>query len=105
MHIDYKSIYGEWAYPGELMIDPTRTALVIIDMQASMMSTKPDGYLRAYSMMMPVDLTYFMDRCKQVVTPTIRRLLEFFREHKRKIVHVWCSSDTTDLSDIPPASG
>ena len=103
MFIDYKKIYGDWSYAGELEVDPTTTALVIIDMQRGMISTKPDGYARAYSKMLPVDMTYFMDRCEQVVTPTIRRLLDLFRERKMKVVHVWCASDASDLSDMPPA--
>lgn len=103
MIIDYKKIYGDWSYAPKLVTDPTRTALVIIDMQTGMISTKPDGYARAYSKMLPVDMTYFMDRCERLVTPTIKRLLDFFRERKMKIVHVWCSSDSADLSDMPPA--
>jgi len=103
MHIDHKAIYGDWSYAGTLEVHPQTTALVIIDMQRGMMSTDVDGYLRAYSQMMPVDLTHFMERCANVVTPTIARLLALFRERKMRIVHVWCASASADLGDMPPA--
>jgi len=103
MFIDYKKIYGDWSYAGKLSVDPGKTALVIIDMQKGMLSTEVDGYLRAYSKILTVDLTYFMKRVKTRVIPSIARLLALFRRQGMRVIHVWCASSSADLGDMPPA--
>ncbi|MFH0965961.1 MAG: cysteine hydrolase [Planctomycetota bacterium] len=103
MFIDYKKIYGDWSYAGKLSVDPAKTALIIIDMQKGMLSTDLDGYLRAYSKILTVDLSYFMKCVKTRVIPSIAKLLAFFRERSMRVVHVWCASNAADLSDMPPA--
>ena len=103
MIIDYKKIYGDWSYAGELDMDPQKTALVIVDMQKGMLSTNFDGYLRAYSQILTVDLTYFQNRIREQVIPSLARLLAHFRKRSMRVYHVWCASNDAHLSDMPPA--
>ena len=72
-------------------------------MQRGMLSTEVDGYLRAYSKILTVDLSYFLKRVKTRVIPSIARLLALFRGQGIRVVHVWCASSSADLSDMPPA--
>lgn len=101
--VDYESIYGEWGYNKGFPIDPATTALLVVDMQPMALYPEANNYMKAYSQLMPVDLTYFVDRVKKVTVPNIHRLQQFFREAGLRVVNVWTAAETEDFSDMPPS--
>ncbi len=101
--IDHSSIYGSWGYSKDFEINIATTALLVVDMQAGMVSLDCDNYLKAYSKALPVDLSYFVERVKKTSTPNVQKLIGFFRDSGMKVVHVWTASETADFSDMPPS--
>lgn len=101
--VDYASIYGEWGYNKGFPIDVRTTALLIVDMQPMALFPDANNYMKAYSQLMPVDLTYFVDRVRTLTVPNIQRLLQFFREAGLRIVHIWTAAETEDFGDMPPS--
>ena len=58
INVDHKAIYGDWAYSADFTIDPEKTALLIIDMQAGFLFEDGGNYIEAYSKGLRVDLFY-----------------------------------------------
>jgi ureidoacrylate peracid hydrolase len=101
--VDYKSIYGDWGYNKGFPINPATSALLIVDMQPMALFPDANNYMQAYSQLMPVDLTYFVQRVRTLTVPNIQRLLEFFRKSRLRVVHIWTAAETEDFSDMPPS--
>lgn len=101
--VDYPGIYGEWGYNRGFPVSPTTTALLTIDMQAAMLYLDANNYMKAYSQLMPVDLTYFVNRVRTLTVPNIRRLQQFFRQANLRVIHVWTAAETEDFGDMPPS--
>jgi len=87
--------------PGVDLNDPTRTALMIIDMQYH--DAWPDrGVTAAWEKRFPGSMAYYNDRLQSTTVPAIRKLLDFFRAEGRPVIHVVLGSDHRDLRDFPP---
>ncbi len=79
---------------------PQETALLIIDMQYH--DASPDhGFNLALDKLDPGCMDYFNKRNEEVVIPTIRRLLEFFRSRGLRVVYLTLGSKYRDLRDVP----
>jgi nicotinamidase-related amidase len=82
-------------------IDPRTTALVIIDMQAYFLN--PDSpFSRLCEMQVPGVLEYYHERGRTVVTPTLQRLLDFFRTHGLQVIYTTVASELSDGRDLMP---
>ena len=95
----WEEIYGPWSYIADYRVDPKKTALVIIDMQPAFVDQRV-GYMSAYSRKLPISLDYFSNRVRDMVIPSISRLLKCFRESGSFIVYIVSWSETDDLSDM-----
>ena len=79
---------------------PRETALLIVDMQYH--DASPDqGFNLALNKLDPGCMDYFNRRNEEVVIPTIRRLLEFFRARGLRVVYLTLGSRYRDLRDVP----
>jgi nicotinamidase-related amidase len=79
---------------------PHETALLIVDMQYH--DASPDqGFNLALDRLDPGCMEYFNKRNEQVVIPTIRTLLEFFRSRGLRVVYLTLGSKYRDLRDVP----
>ncbi|HEY3216170.1 MAG TPA: cysteine hydrolase [Candidatus Eisenbacteria bacterium] len=79
---------------------PQETALLIIDMQYH--DASPDhGFNLALDKLDPGCMDYFNKRNEEVVIPTIRRLLGFFRSRGLRVVYLTLGSKYRDLRDVP----
>jgi biuret amidohydrolase len=79
---------------------PRETALLIVDMQYH--DASPDqGFNLALDKLDPGCMDYFNRRNEEVVIPTIRRLLEFFRARDLRVVYLTLGSRYRDLRDVP----
>jgi biuret amidohydrolase len=79
---------------------PHETALLIVDMQYH--DASPDqGFNLALDRLDPGCMDYFNKRNEQVVIPTIRTLLEFFRSRGLRVVYLTLGSKYRDLRDVP----
>jgi nicotinamidase-related amidase len=77
------------------------SALLIIDMQYH--DASPDqGFNLAVEQIQPGAMKYFNERNERVVIPTIRELLEYFREQSLPVIYLTLGSDYADYRDIPP---
>lgn len=77
------------------------SALLIIDMQYH--DASPDqGFNLAVEQIQPGAMKYFNERNEHVVIPTIRELLEYFREQSLPVIYLTLGSDYADYRDIPP---
>jgi nicotinamidase-related amidase len=76
------------------------TALVVIDMQYHD-AAADHGYNLALQRIQPGSAEYFIGRIGEVVVPTIRRLLDYFRGQRLPVIHVVIGSDYRDYRDIP----
>jgi biuret amidohydrolase len=85
----------------EVHLSWTDTALLIIDMQYS--DASPDhGLNLALDKLDPGCMDYINARIEETVIPTIRKLLEEFREHEgARVVYLTLGSRYTDLRDVP----
>src|SRR5262245_66681495 len=83
-------------------LDPSRVALVAVDMQYASAS-RLEGLGRALKASGQEALgEYRFDRIEHVVVPTIQRLLDFFRQHRLRIVYLTVGSELPDFSDLLP---
>ena len=83
-------------------IDPSATAILIIDMQNydanrewELIGTRGTGTTEDSH-------EYYYNRISTTVVPTIQKLLSFFRRQNLTIVHVYFASRLADASDMPP---
>lgn len=82
-------------------LEPRKTALVIIDMQY--LDAHPDYGLGAFlKKEYPAIHSYYFDRLAKVVVPKHKKLLEFFRGNKLRIIYMRVGPFMTDRSDITP---
>jgi nicotinamidase-related amidase len=83
-------------------LDPTRVALVVVDMQyASGSRDHGLGRLLRARGQEAAGASRF-DRIERVVVPTIQRLLAFFRDHGLRVVYLAVGSALPDYSDLLP---
>jgi nicotinamidase-related amidase len=91
-----------WPLPElEFDLDPPHTALVVVDMQYYD-AHRDFGIGRAIEVAAPGYTRYYFDRVEQVVVPSIKRLLQFFRSHGMRVVYLTYASETADGSDLNP---
>lgn len=67
-------------------LDPTRTALVIIDVQNRTVKPEYRGIAALLEQKYPEVSSYYLERAWNVVVPNNLRLLEFFRAHGLRVV-------------------
>ena len=96
----YREIYADWSYGSGFSLDPEKTALVIVDLQPGLTSSKV-GMSKAYGRLLKISLDYFDERVQRTVIPNVARLLEYFRANKMLVAYVVTWSETEDLSDMP----
>ena len=83
-------------------LDPLHVALVAVDMQYASAS-RLEGLGRALKATGQEALgEYRFDRIERVVVPTIQRLLDFFRQHRLRIIYLTVGSELPDFSDLLP---
>jgi nicotinamidase-related amidase len=89
------------SYAATFTLDPVDTALLIIDMQNSCAheARGASRYLRTHY---PHVAAYFLDRLTKLAVPNSVRLLDFFRQHGLKVVHVTVGPHLQDHSDFEP---
>lgn len=84
-----------------LALDPQSTALVIVDMQEYFLNPA-SPYSRAVESAVPGVLGYFQERGREIVEPTLRRLVDYFRARRLRIVYATLASELADGSDLMP---
>ena len=95
-----EAIYGTFCYNKIISTEPDRTALVIVDMQPAMTSSRV-GMGKAFSKLLKIGPDYFDDRVQNLVIPNQLNLLKFFRQQKMMVVYIVTWSETDNLSDMP----
>ena len=100
MSWNFKDFDPEW--PHDLVatpftLDPSSTALLVIDMQISQFVVKPDSSL---AQRYPQIAQYMNQRIENEVLPNIQRLIKYFREHERKIVYTRNGNVTSTADEI-----
>jgi biuret amidohydrolase len=93
-----------WPFPSiQFVVDPARTALLVIDMQYH--DAHPDyGVGLTMREQAPILADYYFDRLKRVVVPSIQRLLDAFRRERLRVVHITLGAELDDLGDLPPTA-
>ena len=83
-------------------VDLESTALLVIDMQEYFLNPQS-----AFSRLMERRASglgdYFQDRWKSLVEPNLKRLLDFFRTEKQRVIFTTVASECRDGSDWAPA--
>ena len=83
-------------------LEPLATALVVVDMQYAS-ACRETGLGKSLKKQGKEELVgYRYDRIEQVVVPTVRRLLAFFRRHHLTVVYLTMGSEMPDFSDALP---
>jgi len=83
-------------------LEPLATALVVVDMQYAS-ACRETGLGESLKKQGKEELVgYRYDRIEQVVVPTVRRLLAFFRRHHLTVVYLTMGSEMPDFSDALP---
>ncbi|MDN3986590.1 cysteine hydrolase family protein [Zwartia vadi] len=89
----YRSFYYEHApIPSELMLDPAKTALLVIDVQNAYLAESSDPQERAR-------WSPFMDRMHGLVIPNIQRLIKSFRDRSMNVMFARIACQTKDGRD------
>jgi nicotinamidase-related amidase len=84
-----------------LTLDPRTTALVIVDMQEYFLNPA-SPFSQASERVVPGVLGHFQERGRGVVEPSLRRLLDFFRAHRLRVVYTTVASELPDGGDLMP---
>src|SRR5262249_42044563 len=84
-----------------LALDSRTTALVIIDMQEYFLNPA-SPFSRACEAIVPGVLSHFQERGRGVVEPSLRRLLDFFRAYRLRVVYTTVASELPDGRDLMP---
>jgi nicotinamidase-related amidase len=93
---------GDYTGPPVTQLEPSKTALVIVDMQyASGSRTEGMGKKRTAEGKGD-SLRWRFDRIEQLVVPNTQRLLALFRESGLPIIYLTVGSEKSDFSDAPP---
>ena len=86
-------------------VEPSSTAVVIVDMQYST-ACRTTGAGKAAKEAGKADaVEYRYSRIENVVVPNIQKLLDFFRKNKLRIIHITNGSEMPDYSDCLPRRG
>jgi len=80
-------------------IDPTQSAVLVVDMQEYQVRKDWPVYKTANAAV-PEILDYFMQQVAEVVEPNIQRLLDASRKNNMRIVYTMFSSHTQDGADF-----
>jgi nicotinamidase-related amidase len=88
----------------QFRLEPSRVALVIIDMQNRAVKPEYGGNARLLQETHPHLCGYFLTRGQQLVVPTIRRLLGFFRRHQLRVIYLTVGPFLPDGADLVVAS-
>lgn len=89
----YRSFYYEQApIPQDLVLDPKKTALLVIDVQNAYMTESSDSAERAR-------WAPFMARMHNQVIPNIQRLIDFSREKEMNVMFARIACQTPDGRD------
>ena len=89
----HRSFYYEGAEaPGDLRLDPARTALLVVDIQNTYVAPKEDAAENAR-------WQPFFDRMRQVVIPNTARLIADFRSRGVEVLHARIACLTQDGRD------
>lgn len=82
-------------------LEPKKTALIIVDMQY--LDAHPDYGLGVYLKKRYPDIhSYYVNRLAQVVIPSHKKLLQFFRRNGLRIVYLRIGPLLRDRSDLTP---
>ena len=81
------------------MFKDPNTILVIVDMQNYYINPDSD-YCRYFDELYDNSLEYLHMRCKGIVLPNIRRLINLFRNNSKKILFLKLCSHKEDRSDL-----
>jgi len=82
-----------------LELDPTRTALIIVDMQRYF--TQPSfPFTDLFEKMSPGVCSGYLRRVRESVIPSIRRLLDHFRSNGSLVVFTAVGTEKKDGSDL-----
>jgi nicotinamidase-related amidase len=82
--------------------DLTTTALLIIDMQEYFINPQ-SPFSRMIERREPGLGEYFQERSKDAVEPNLKRLLDFFRSGKHRVIFTTVASESPDGKDWSPA--
>ena len=89
-------------FTSDFELEPTSTALIIVDMQYATAS-RQGGLGKWLQEQGKEDLCHYrFDRIENVVLPTIKRLLAFFRDNQLAIIYLTMGSRSRDFSDALP---
>ncbi|UCG06673.1 MAG: cysteine hydrolase [Desulfobacterales bacterium] len=89
-------------FTSDFELEPKSTALIIVDMQYATAS-RHDGLGKWLQAQGKTDLSnYRFERVENVVLPTIKRLLAFFRENQLAVIYLTMGSRSKDYSDALP---
>ncbi len=81
-------------------LDPSRTALIIVDMQRYF--TQPSfPFTEVFEKISPGICSGYLGRIREIVIPSIQRLLAHFRERGSPIVFTAIGSGAKDGNDLP----
>jgi nicotinamidase-related amidase len=84
-----------------LALDRGTTAHVIVDMQEYFLNPA-SPFSRASESVVPGVLGHLQERGRGVVEPSLRRLLDFFRAHRLRVVYTTVASELPDGGDLMP---
>jgi ureidoacrylate peracid hydrolase len=85
---------------GPIELDPSRTALIIVDMQRYF--TQPSfPFTDVFEKISPGVCSGYLRRIREIVIPSIQRLLAHFRERGSPIVFTAIGSGAKDGNDLP----
>lgn len=83
-----------------LELDPTRTALLIVDAQLYFARGKYP-FSQTFERLVPGSTSGYIERVDRVVMPNIQRLLATFRQSKMPIIYFGAGSYTDNGRDLP----
>jgi nicotinamidase-related amidase len=98
----WRSMLSSWHLPvPDFTIDPSLTALLVVDMQYS--DAHPDyGLGRVFQSVDPERASYYFSRLRELVVPNIRRLLDCFRGRGLRVIYLTLGPVLEDGSDLSP---
>lgn len=97
-----EELVGKWLEVRKALaptVKPDKCGLLVIDMQEYQVRKKWATY-RLVNSIVPGMLDYFMQQSAEVVEPNIRKLIDFFRQYKMKIIYTMYSSFQKDGDDL-----
>lgn len=95
----YRSFYYRHAEIPDLVLDPARTALLVIDIQNTYVERPDPATLSGAELDEYHAWTPFHERMQTRVLPTVQRLLDLFRERQMPVFHARIACLTPDGAD------